>query len=660
MITLRELSLCFGETVVFDKVSATIGPHDRIGLVGNNGSGKTTLLRVVTGEEKVDAGHIERAQQIALGYLPQDGLKVQSRTLYSEVESALGSVAVLSHRIETAGARLSLLDSSSVEYTETLELIGNWEHQLEGLDGYKVRPRVESVLLGLGFSLNDLNRDTGEFSGGWQMRIALAKLLLQEPSLLLLDEPTNHLDLPSQRWFENYLHNYSGALLLVSHDRAFLDALTDRTFALSRGKLERYKGNYTFYEEESNHRRQQARRAYQNQRRKRAKTQKFIDRFRYNAARSRLVQSRLKAMEKIEWLETDEEEVEIAFSFPSAPRGGRRVLGLEGISKSYGDLEVFSLLDLEIERGNRVAVVGANGAGKSTLARIMGGVEPFDAGERTVGFEIKLGWFAQNQADELDPELDVLATVGVSQQSGRHDPARDLLGAFLFRGDDVFKRVSVLSGGEKSRLALARMLLQPVNFLIFDEPTNHLDMTSKRILQEALVNFEGSFVIVSHDRNFLDPLVNRVIEVKYGGTIRSFPGNVSEYIAKVEGEEKVRARTTKQRSGDATSPVIADKKPPSTTLASIKQNRRQEAEIRQKLAPLKKRAAELEARVAGCEEGIATIEKAMTDPAFFTRGEATNKDLKAYESIKRRLDRAYAEWEKIERQLAREAQSREP
>ena len=641
MITIRDLSLSFGQKVIFNAVNGQIEARDRIGLVGSNGSGKSTLLKLLAGLEEPDAGSIERAGYVTIGYLPQDAVVSGDRTLQDEMESAFPGILAIRSNIERAQADLDAIDPSHPSWSETVTLVAEWEHRLHELEAHKLGAKIGTVLHGLGFSSDDSARPCRAFSGGWQMRIALAKLLLQEPSLLLLDEPTNHLDLDSLRWLESWLMDYDGAILLVSHDRAFLDALSRRTFALHLGQLELYAGNYTFFLSESTARREQQAHAFRNQQREIARTERFIERFRYQANKASQVQSRIKSLARVERIEVEEEEGGIQFRFPPPPRSGHSVISIQGLRKSYGDLTVLRDLDLEITRGERVAIVGVNGAGKSTLIRIMAGSETFQEGQCEVGHNVTRAYFAQHQAEALDPDRSVLDTACEGQPMEVRLKVRSLLGAFLFSGDDVFKPVGVLSGGEKNRLALCRMLLQPANFLILDEPTNHLDMRSKGVLQEALLHYTGTFVVVSHDRAFLDPLVTRVIEVSRSG-VRSFPGNVSEYIQRTEDGRPTAVRPN-QESGKA------PQDPPSSP--SSRQRRRQEADLRNRLAPLRKRFRALEQSIADREAAIKSTEAAMMDPAFFQRGANTTEDVRAYEALKDQLAQEYAEWENLALQL---------
>ena len=533
MIALQKIRLQYGERHLYKDISATIGTSDRIGLVGSNGAGKSTLLKVLCGLEEVDGGKVDKANYATFGYLPQDGIEMHGRTLFKETELAFADVLGLKAKVEEAEDRLNKMDTSSEEFYETLELIGAWEHRLEDLDAGKLPSRIESVLLGLGFSSSDMNRKTEEFSGGWQMRIALAKLLLANPSLLLLDEPTNHLDVTSQKWLEDFLLRYEGSLLMISHDRGFLDIICNRTFELSMGSLHVYSGNYSVFETQSAERKELQMKAYKSQQKEIQQAEQFINRFRAKASKAKQAQSRIKALDKIERIQIEKEEDGVSFSFAPPPRSGQTVINLVDISKSYGDLPVIRDANLRIERGDRIVVVGVNGAGKTTIAKVIAGVEPFQSGEREIGQSTHISYFGQHQADELDKSLTVLATLEESAEGKNTTNIRSILGTFLFRGDDVFKKVSVLSGGERNRLALAKMLARSANFLILDEPTNHLDMRSQDALQNALKEYTGAYLIVSHNRAFVDPLATKVLEIRKDG-LSLFPGNVSDYLRHLE------------------------------------------------------------------------------------------------------------------------------
>ena len=543
MINLVDVSLRYGEKVIYNKISTTIGVRDRIGLVGSNGSGKSTLIKLLLGEAEIDSGEVERPAYVTLGYLPQDGIEAKGKSLYDEVSTAFEDALELQKNIDEADEKMLEMDTNSEEYYDLLDQIGAWEQKLEAHEPAKMKSRIEKTLMGLGFEVSDLERDTGEFSGGWQMRIALAKLLLKEPSLLLLDEPTNHLDIISQQWLEDYLTRYEGSLMIISHDRAFLDVVTNRTIHLSMGRLSSYSGNYSFYVKQSEADLETLRKKVKNQQAEIQRQKDFINRFRGNVKKASLVQSRMKDLEKMEIIKLPPQEKKIFFRFPPPPPGSAKVIELQNVSKSYGEVQVFKGLDFHIEKGDRLAVVGVNGAGKSTLARILAGVEPFQEGERALGINTVLAYFAQQQADELDPNKTVLEEVEQASAEANREESnpRAVLGALLFRKDDVFKKTTVLSGGERNRLALAKMLMKEANTIILDEPTNHLDIKSKEILQDAIREFDGTVILVSHDRDFLDPIVNKVLEVSKTGT-RMLTCNVSEYLERLKEEQGALAR----------------------------------------------------------------------------------------------------------------------
>ena len=497
---------------------------------------------------------------------------MKGRTLWQETESAFGETMALAEKIDRLSHELTKLDPRSSPYGDLLEEIGELELLLDSTDPARMKPKIESVLKGLGFQTKDFTRDCSEFSGGWQMRIAMAKLFLQEPEVLLLDEPTNHLDIGTQIWVEQYLVNYPGAILLISHDRALLDTLCTRTIAFSNGRAEEYAGNFSYFERESVLRKEIQLKQYEAQQREIGEIQRFIDRFRASANKATLVQSRIKMLAKIERIpQPERDDAVMNFKFPPPPNSGHMVAKLDGVSKSYGALNIFSGFDFEINKGEKFAIVGPNGAGKSTFCRLITGQEEPDAGAHTFGHKVATSFFSQNHADELDPNLSVLETVeaAASRESAPH--ARNLLGCFLFRGDDVFKKVGVLSGGERSRVALVCMLLRPANFLILDEPTNHLDMQSQDVLQRALIDYPGSVMIVSHNRNFLDALVTKTLEFQPGRPPIQYAGNITYYLEKSaedeaakKGEPKL-AHARRTRSQRFVPPVHPRREPQGTT-----------------------------------------------------------------------------------------------
>lgn len=641
MIFLRNLKLQYGERFIFRDASASIGPNDRIGLVGSNGAGKTTLLRILAGEELPDDGFVDKANQATIGYLPQDGIVSSGRSLYSEAETAFSDILELESRIDRATLELQSLPTNSDAYRTLLEEIGGWERSLENREIAKLPSLIESVLQGLGFEAHDMNRPTGEFSGGWQMRIALAKLLLARPSLLLLDEPTNHLDITSQRWLEKYLKRYEGSILMVSHDRAFLDEICRRTFELTQGSLNVYQGNYSEYLEQSKARKEQLARSFKNQQKEIERTERFIKRFRYKASKASQVQSRIKALDKIERIEMESEEESIAFAFPPSPRSGQTVIELENIEKSFGELNVFKQASIRIERGDRIAVVGVNGSGKSTLAKIIAGIEPFQSGERELGPNTLIAYFAQHQAEELDPELSVLETLENSESGQSTTQLRTALGAFLFHGDDVFKKTRVLSGGERNRLALAKILTRKANFLILDEPTNHLDMRSQEALQKALSSYDGAFLIVSHNRAFIDSIVTKTLEIRKDG-LSLYPGNVSDYLAHLENQPDGKTSEPESRT-----PV--SQSTPNFQLTP-KQRRQARAAFVAEISPLRKRHDAVEKRIADIEASQQELETKMSDPDYFKLPEAKESMLK-HDKDQKILESLYEEWNQLSDQL---------
>ncbi len=535
MITINQVYHNFGKKVLFNKINSVIGARDRIALIGSNGSGKTTLLRMLMNELEPEEGSIDKPDYVSVGYLPQDGISVSGKTLFKEAESAFGDVLELQKKVEQAEEDMVEMDTSEDAYYDLIDQIGEWEQQLEDHEPHKMKSRVEKILMGMGFKATDFERDTGEFSGGWQMRIALAKLLLQNPSLIILDEPTNHLDIISQNWVEQYLKHYQGSLIVISHDRAFLDVVTDRTLELKMGDLNSFKGNYSYYVTETEKRLEVLRKAYANQQKEIKEVKDWITRFRSNVKKASMVQSRIKALNKMELITIPRDEKKMFFRFPKAPPASAKVITITDLHKAYDDNVIFNGLNLRIDKGDRIAVVGVNGAGKSTLARIMAGTEPYQDGTVEKGLNTVLGYFAQSQAEELDPENNVLQEVEAAAIGNDDANPRAALGALLFSGDEALKKTSVLSGGEKNRVALAKMLMHPCNCMILDEPTNHLDIKSKEVLQEAINLFEGTVILVSHDRYFLDGVVNKVLEVSPGST-RMLTCNVSQYIERLEQE----------------------------------------------------------------------------------------------------------------------------
>jgi len=519
----------YGDRVLFDELDWLVAPGDRIGVVGGNGTGKSTLLKIIHGSEHLQSGQIERQKNIQVGYLPQDGLTFSGRTVFEECLSVFDESISLELEMEELAHKMGEVDPSTREFQAVMDRYEWCTNRFESLDGYSKEARVGTVLGGLAFPRQDWDRPCEEFSGGWQMRVALAKLLLTEPTVLLLDEPTNHLDLEARNWLEEYLSNYPHAFLLISHDRFFLDSTVRKIVHLWNRAAHFYTGNYTKFEKLRDERLAQVRAAYRNQRDRIEQVEAFINRFRYQATKAKQVQSRVKELEKMERIEIPPEEKTIHFRFPQPPASGRVAVELDRVAKSYGDNHVFDDVSLRIERGDRIALVGANGAGKSTLIRILAGIELLTSGTRKVGYRVGIDYFAQDQYKELDPDAILIDDLVAHAPLMGESEMRGLLGCFLFSGDDAFKRIGVLSGGERNRYALARLLLQPSNLLLLDEPTNHLDIRAKDVLLPALLEFEGTMVFVSHDRYFIDRLANKVIHIG-DGDVEVYPGGYEEFL----------------------------------------------------------------------------------------------------------------------------------
>ena len=646
MITLANISVQFGARKLFDEVSFIINARDRIGLVGSNGTGKSTLLKILTGYQEADTGEINKSKHVTVDYLPQDGLHFTGKTLYEEVYSSLTDINTLKAEIDEVTRELDeVSDKDSEKYLDMVLQLGGLQDKFDDMDGFKVKPKIEKILEGLGFETTDFPRPTDEFSGGWQMRIALAKLLLKNPSVLLLDEPTNHLDIDSLLWLEKFLINYKGAVILVSHDRQFLDNTTRKTIEISLGRVTVYSGNYSYYVTEKQARRELQEKRYGNQQRYLKQQERFIERFRYKKNKASVVQSRIKMLEKLERIELEDYEQEIHFRFPPATHSGKLSIELKNLTKYYGDNLVLNNVDLIIERGEKLGLVGKNGAGKSTLARILRGTEEFQNGNRKLGHKVELEFYSQHQADSLDASHTVLATLDGVAAGDIRKHLRTLLGSFLFKGDDVFKPVGVLSGGEKSRLALALMLLSPSNFLILDEPTNHLDMNSKKILMHALKQYEGTILIISHDREFLDGVVTKIIEVRNHG-IKSYGGNCSYYITR--REEEISAQESDLITHEHARVF-------ETTTKKSKGQKRIEAETRNKLFRLSKPHKEM---ITGIEQEIKSIEKRlkeidelMINPEFYKDSLKIVETHNEIGELKKKLNRLYSSWEEEHKRL---------
>ena len=643
MLAVKNLRVEFGPRVIFKDLTFSVGEKERIAFAGHNGAGKSTLMKCLSGVLEPNGGEITKPRHCRIGYLPQEGIHVKGITLYDETASTFAETTELQNKIERLSAKLEKLDPRSAPFSKLLNEIGDFELRLEGHDPARMKPKIHAVLGGLGFKAEDLDRDCGEFSGGWQMRIAMAKLFLAEPEILLLDEPTNHLDINAQRFMESYLRNYRGAIILISHDRSMMDGLTTRTIAFHHGRAEEFTGNYSSYETQLKERQDVLRKQKIAQDREIAKTEQFINRFRAQANKASQVQSRIKQLAKIERIEIDIEDAVMSFRFPDPPASTHLVAKLEKSAQQYGDLTVFRDLDLEVIRGEKIAIVGPNGAGKSTFCRMITGEEAPSSGQHELGPKTLPSFFNQNHADELDPNLTILETVEKIQTRGSSMPARDVLGCFLFKGDDVFKKIGVLSGGERSRVALVRMLVRPANFLILDEPTNHLDMQSQDILQKALIDYAGTLLIVSHNRAFLDPIVQKTMEFRPGHDPRMFAGNLSYYLDKIEAEENETpapaptSTTIKSSSGKAQ--------------LSSKERRKREAALREKrnkvLKPLQSEFEATEQTIAELEGAQATLTAHLETPEVISDPDKLQETTQAYEVISQKLEKAYSKWEDL-------------
>ena len=643
MLAIQHLHIEFGARVIFSDLSFAVLPKERIAFAGHNGAGKSTLMKCIAGILTPNSGKIVKPKYCDIGYLPQEGIHIKGISLWDEVEAAFAEARDLQRKIDQLSENLHDLDPRSAPYSDLLHDIGDLELKLEAASPGTIKPKMESVLTGLGFKRSDFTRDCGEFSGGWQMRIALAKLLLVQPQVLLLDEPTNHLDIDSQKWMESYLVNYPGAILIISHDLALLDMLTTRTIAFHHGRAEEYAGNYSFYTKESVLRKEILVKQYKAQQREIKQAQDFIDRFRSKATKAKQVQSRIKQLEKVKIIEIEQDDAVMSFRFPDPPASGNSVATLENACKSYGDINIFNNFNLEITRGERIAIVGPNGAGKSTFCRLITGQEAPDSGSHHFGHKAAASFFSQNHADELDPDLTVLECAEGAASRENAPLARNLLGCFLFRGDDVFKKVGVLSGGERSRVALVCMLLRPANFLILDEPTNHLDIQSQEVLQNALRDYPGSYLIVSHNRSFLDPIVDKTLEFRQGQPPRMFAGNISYYIEKLEQEKNAGKSQTSANTGQQESAA--------PTGGNRKEQRKLEAARRQQrtqvLKPLQDELQELERQISEYEAAQTSLTGHMSDPATAGDAEKMQQASSAYKAISEKLEAAITRWGEV-------------
>jgi ATP-binding cassette subfamily F protein 3 len=620
MIQLSSAGKRYGHKLLFENADWLITPESRIGLVGANGTGKSTVMKILAGSESLDYGTISRAKGISTGYLPQDGLTMTGRTVFAECMSVFAELHAIEQEMESLTRSMSELDHEGPEYSNVADRYQKLEHEFVARDGYTLEAQVGQVLAGLGFHRDDWTRQTEEFSGGWQMRIALAKLLLQKPNLLLLDEPTNHLDLEARNWLEEYLTTYPYAYVIISHDRYFLDITVKRIVEIWNKQMHFYAGNYDQYLAGKAARKEQLESAYKTQHDRIEQLEVFINRFRYTATKAKQVQSRIKELEKMERIEIPEEEKTVHFSFPQPKPSGRIVAEFANVAKSYGERginehNVFEKVSFMIERGERIALVGVNGAGKSTLIKLLAGQEPLTAGEYKLGHNVEPDYFAQDQYKELDPEARILDDLGELSQASTQTQLRSLLGCFLFSGDDVFKRIGVLSGGERNRYALLKMLLHPANFLLLDEPTNHLDLRAKDVLLEALMKYTGTVVFVSHDRYFIDKLAARVFEIG-DGKVEIYPGNYEDYLWRKQGRSAVAVEASKRvvPSVPSSSVPVNGDRPPEPEVVETKGKRLNPIKRRQmedRLHEIEEEIVRGEAAIAQCETGLQSFVSAV-------------------------------------------------
>ncbi len=651
MLNINKLDIIYGDKHLFREVSARINPNERIGLVGVNGAGKSTLLKIIAGEIETDSGVVSRPRTFSVAYLPQEASALTSdRTIYQEAETAFAEALVLQADLERVNKELAAIDPESSTFAALLREQGELQHRLDGIDIYRVRSQIEQILIGLGFSEKDFDRPSTSLSGGWLMRLMLAKLLLARPSLLLLDEPTNHLDLDSLTWIESFLTTYDGGMVIISHDRTFLDKTTSMTWEISLGRLTTYKGNYSRYVQEKAVRLEVERAAYDNQQAQIKQTMRFVQRFRAKSTKAKQVQSRVKQLAKIERIELSESEQGVSFRFPPAAPCGRDVLTVEGANKCFGDIEVFRDLTFAMQRGDKLAVVGVNGAGKSTLMKILAGLLQPDSGTVRTGHNVTLSYFGQHQAQELPHDYTVLETVAAAAGDMNVTQVRSLLGAFLFRGEEVDKKVRVLSGGEKSRVALAKMIVTPANLLVLDEPTNHLDMNSQDVLQEAMLQYDGAIIVVSHNRFFVNRFVNKVLEIKKGRA-SLFEGNIDDYLAKLEEEKALLVKEEKpaDRKSETAPPPLQSNQPRG------KESRKIQAQLRQeksrKIAPHRRAVETVEAEIERLEAKKTELEQKLADPELYQDQSAFADCSREYRKIEERLDRSYHKWESAQAEI---------
>jgi len=640
MIDLSNISLQFTGEYLFQNVNLKINSGDKICLVGSNGTGKSSLLKMLVGQIEPETGSISKQKNITIGYLPQDNVIHRGKTLIDEVFTALSDIKYLHQKEKEILSELELPSLNDDEKEDLVNQLGEVHQRLEELESYSAEYKIEKILTGLGFAEKDFRRLTDEFSGGWQMRIAMAKLLIAQNDLLLFDEPTNHLDLDSLQWLIGYIQGFKGSMIIVSHDKNFVNLTTNRTWEIFLRKINPYHGKLNDYLKYKEERDRTLINQRENQQKKIKDTQRFIERFRYKSTKARQVQSRIKQLEKVELIEIPDEEGHVNIRFPKPPPSGVFNVELKGIHKSFGELKLFIGIDFRVNRGDKIAFVGPNGAGKTTLSKIIAGKIDINKGERINGHNNIISYYSQDVADSLNPEFDLIETldsVGTDKSIGQ---LRTLLGAFLFTGDDVFKKVGVLSGGEKSRLALAKILLSPSNFIILDEPTNHLDYSSKKVLQQALVNFSGSLILVSHDVEFLKPIANRVIDIR-SGKVKFYEGDIEYYLYKRNAETQLVEQSR----------LLSGKVEQQTETSSRKEQKRVEAEQRNKkyalTKDLKKKISDLEKKIAALEIKEKELESLLLDPSIYGDHQKIMDLNGEYQKVKQSLTAKVKEWEEV-------------
>lgn len=639
MLQVNNLSIQFNGKFLFNNVNFIIRPNDRIGLIGRNGTGKTTLLRIIAGLQEPEQGTVSKPNDYKIGYLRQEMDINSTLSVFEETKSALTEILELEEKINCLTKEISQYkDHTSDEYIKKIEKLSIANERLKILGAYSIDAEIEKVLIGLGFKTEDFHRPISSFSGGWQMRVELAKILLSKPDCILLDEPTNHLDIDSIQWLENFLKNYFGAIVIVSHDKTFLDNITNRTFELSLGKLISLDLKYSDFIQARKKQKEEQIAAAKAQQKQIAETERFIERFRSKATLASRVQSKIKALEKMEIIEVEEEDNSVInIKFPDPPRSSRLVVETKNLSKKYGENLVLDNINFSLERGERVAFVGRNGEGKTTFSKILANTESYE-GELIFGTNVNIGYYAQHRSLMLDENATVFEIIDNAATGEMRTKVRSLLGAFLFSGDAIYKKVKVLSGGEKSRLALARLLLEPVNFLILDEPTNHLDMLAKDVLKNALLTFSGSMIIVSHDRDFLKDLTQKTYH--FANTkIKEFLGTIDDYLLKINAEN---LKEIEKKD------IVKYK----NEISNSQLERLRKKELQREENKLRKKIIECENEIAVLEEKIAEIDKMFSDPDFFSNSELSLKMRNEYNKLRSQLNEKLVLWENLENELA--------